>query len=166
MFFICDEINVCLQNTGVDESQAKTISFIFSLLIKAVKRLSQSDNNSPVTDDDQLCGLLEQVMDKWLVDKLFLNDLWLVNVGHEDRSVEQKKTSRRKSRGPSRIQTSIDYLCSSEVVKLLHVAIESCFKFQMSPVVELAVMRMFNGSKILLEKAQCDGALGRVCTCT
>ena len=158
-------INICLQNTVVDESQAKTVSFLFSLLIQAVKRLSQSENDSPVIDEDQLCGLLEQVVDKWLVEKLFLNDQWLVNVGHEDHSVKQKKTSRRKSRGSSQAQTSIDYLCSSEIVELLRVAVESCSKFQISPVVRLAVMRMFDGSKILLGKAQRDGTLGRVCTC-
>ena len=158
-------INICLQNTGVNESQAKAVSFLFSLLIKAVKRLSQTENDSPVADEDQLCGLLEQVADKWLVEKLFLNNQWLVDAGHEDHSVEQKKTSRRKSRGSSQVQTSVDYICSSEIVELLRVAVESCSKFQISPAVRLAVMRMFDGSKILLEKAHRDGTLGRVCIC-
>lgn len=126
-----------------------------------MKRLSQADkNDGSVVTDDQVCGLLEQVVDEWLVEKLFLNDQWLVDVRHEDRSVEQKKRSRRrKSRTSSEGLTSTDYLCSSEIVQLLHVAVESCSKFQLSPVVRLAVMRICDGSKILLEKAQRDGTL-------
>ena len=139
--------------------------FLFSLLIKAVKRLSQPEKDSPVTSEDQLCGFIELVVDKWLVEKLFLIDQWPVGTVHDDHSVEQKKKRRRKSRESSQIQTSVDYLCSSETVKLLHLAVESCSKFQVSPVVRLAVMKMFGGSKILLEKAQHDGVLGRVCMC-
>lgn len=138
--------------------------FLFSLLIKAVKRLSQPEKDSLVTSEDQLCGFIELVVDKWLVEKLFLIDQWPVGTVHDDHSVEQKK-KRRKSRESSQIQTSVDYLCSSETVKLLHLAVVSCSNFQVSPVVRLAVMKMFGGSKILLEKAQHDGVLGRVCMC-
>ena len=159
-------MNVCLQSSGVNESQAKAVSFLFSLLIKAVKRLSQSfeTNDSPVTDEEQLNVILEKVVDKWLVETLFLKNQWLSSVGYEDSSAEQKKKRRRKSRGTPQLPTSVDCLCSSETVQLFHVAIESCSKFHVSPVVRLAVMRMFDASNMLLEKAQHDGALGRVCT--
>jgi hypothetical protein len=132
-----------------------------------VKRLSRwEEKDSAVTNEDLLCGLLELVVDKWLIEKLFLSDQWLVGTEHDDHPVEQKKRSRRKSRETSQVQVSADNLCSSEIVNLLHLAVESCSKFQASPVVTLAVMKMFNGSKIMLEKARHDGTLGKVCTCT
>ena len=140
--------------------------FLFSLLIKAVKKLSQPEQDSQVTSEDQLCDFLELVVDKWLVEQVFLNDQWLAEAEHDSLSVEQKKRSRRKSRESSQMLTSIDYLCSNEIIKLLHLAVESCSKFQRSPVVRLAVMKMFGGSKILLEKAQHNGDLGRACACT
>jgi hypothetical protein len=159
--------SICLQTTGVDDNQAKAVTFLFSLLIKAVKRLSQPEkHDSPVTNEDQLCGIVELVVDKWLVEKLFLNNRWLEEAGHDDHSEEHKKRSRRKSSKYSRVRTSIDYLCSSEIVDLLHLAVESCSKFQASPVVRLAVVKMLDESKIMLEKAQHDGTLGKVCTCT
>ena len=154
-----------MQTTGVDESQAKAVSFLFSLLIKAVKKLSQPEQDSQVTSDDQLSDFLELVVDKWLIEQVFLNDQWLAEAEHDSLSIEQKKRSRRKSRESSQMLTSADYLCSSEIVELLHLAVESCSKFQLSPVVRLAVMKMFGGSKMLLEKAQHNGALGRAYAC-
>ena len=159
--FVIKINNVCLQTTGVDDSQAKAVSFLFSLLVKAVKKLSQPEKDSLVASEDQLCDSLELVVDKWLVEQVFLDDQWLAEAEHDSLSVEQKKRSRRKSRESSQMLTSVDYLCSSETVQLLHLAVESCSKFQLSPVVRLAVMKMFGGSKILLEKAQHNGILGR-----
>ena len=153
-----------MQTTGVDVRQAKAVSFLFSLLIEAVKKLSQPEKDSQVASEDQLCDFLELVVDKWLVEQVFLNDQWLAEAEHDSLSIEQKKG--RKSGESSQMQTSVDYLCSSEIVELLHLAIESCSKFQLSPVVRLAVMKMFGGSKILLEKTQHNGALGRACACT
>ena len=146
------------------------VSFLFSLLLKAVRRLSHFETTNRAglltADKDQVCGLLEQVMDKWFVETLFLNDEWLSDIGQDERSVQQRKKRRRKSRESSQVETSVDFLCSSQMGELLHVAMESCSQFRTSPVVKLALTRLFNGSKMLLVGAQRDGALGRcVCVC-
>ena len=155
---------VCSQNRGLDEREAKVVSFLFNLLVKAVKRLSQfevyeSRLELSAADEDQLCGLLELVVDKWLIERVFLNTGWLAHMMQlGEHSVEQKKKRRRKS--------SIDYKCSSQVVELLHVAIESWSIFRKSSVVRLAVARMLSGSKSLLVGAQHDGTISKgVCVC-
>ena len=146
------------------------VSFLFSLLLKAVRRLSHFETANRAglltTVKDQVCGLLEQVVDKWFIERLFLNDGWLSDIGRDECSVQQRKKRRRKSRESSRVETSVDSLCSSQMGELLHVAMESCSQFRTSPVVKLALTRLFNGSKMLLVGAQRDGALGRcVCVC-
>ena len=145
------------------------MSFLFNLLVKAVKRLLQSKNEShpdlSATDEDQLCNLLEQVVDKWLIEEAFLNTGWLTNMRQlGEQSVKQKKRSKRKSRESLQLETSIEYQCSNQIGELLRVAIESCSRFKMSPVVRLAVARVLGGSKSLLVGAQHDGTLG-VCVC-
>ena len=131
------------------------VSFLFNLLHKAVKRLSRPESSS----DDCSSSVLELLISRWFVEKLFLGDEWLASIEQGEHSWQLKKKKRRKS---IQVETSMDYLCSSEIGKLIHLAVESFSEIKTSTVVEIAVMRLFKGSKILLIGAQQHPAFGKL----
>ena len=154
------------QNTGLSRNQISVISLLFNLLLKAIKKLSECetwmDRDVPLPDKEtKLCTLLELLVKMQLVKELFLNDMWLVQLGQGLRSDhQQKKKTRRKSAGASPVDTFVDYLCSSNIGEILHTAVESCSKFSRSCVYKLAVSRLFSGFRVVLGEPHHCGAIG------
>ena len=142
------------------------LSLLFNLLLRAITKLSdcetRTDRCVPLPDNEnELCTLLEFLVDKRLVEEMFLSDMWLVELGQGLRSDHlQRKKVRRKSSGAFQVETSVDYLCSSNIGEMLHTAVESCSKFSRSCVFKLAVSRLFSGSRVALRGPQHSGAIG------
>ena len=146
------------------------VSLLFKLLLKAVERVSESekerDTGLRLPDEDKLCTLLEQMVDKQLLEGLFLSDGWLAEFVQEPRFDQRKMRGRRKSRVSSQAELSVDYLCSEKIGELLHLAVECCSKFTLLCVFKLAVARLFSGSRTLLMGSQFNKAVSKcVCAC-
>ena len=155
----------------MSKNQIAVISLLFNLLLRAIEKLSECETwierDVPLSDkENKLCTLLELLVDVHLVEEVFLNDMWLVQLGQGLRSDhQQRKKVRRKSSGTFPVESSVDYLCSSNIGKMLHAAVESCSRFSRSCVFKLVVSRLFSSFRVTLGEPQHSGAIGE-CTCT
>ena len=148
------------------------VSFLFSLLVKTVKKLSscddeRSDNNfSSFSEEDKLSTLFKQVVDKQLIEELFLSEEWLMELKlvHS----REKKRVRRKSGETPHVKKTVGYVCNSEIGELLHMAAKCCSVFSASDVFRMAISRLFSCIKAALSSSQCNSAVSKLyklCCC-
>ena len=105
-------------------------------------------------EETTLCTQLEQVVDQQLVEEMFLNSEWLVELEHGLQSDKQRKKTRKKSTGASKVESSVDYLCSSDIGKVLHGAVTKCPTFTGSGVFQLAISKLFCACRLALRISQ------------